>query len=119
MKTGYWLRYSTTPNVTTLFTESSQAINFAFTVFAANLTWSLLIFYSDHKKFSHPFISRLIELSSFLQQKCADIAYFIQYDNRLAATAKLGIILLPEGQLWNDNDKNGVYSSLIVCNFSV
>ena len=25
-----WFRYSTTPNVTTLYTESSQAINFAF-----------------------------------------------------------------------------------------
>ena len=28
--TGHWLRYSTSPNVTTLFTEKSQAINFAF-----------------------------------------------------------------------------------------
>ena len=27
---GHWLRYSTTPSVTTLFSEKSQAMNFAF-----------------------------------------------------------------------------------------
>ena len=27
--TGHWLRYSTTPYVATLFTESSQALTFA------------------------------------------------------------------------------------------
>ena len=43
---GHWLPYRTTPNVhlTTLFTESKQAIEFAFILFAVNLTWSLLIF---------------------------------------------------------------------------
>ena len=42
--TGQWLRYSTTPNVTTLFNESAQAINFALIFFVASLTCSLLIF---------------------------------------------------------------------------
>ena len=42
--TGHWLRYSTTPNVSTTFTESTQAIKFAFIFFSANLTWSLLVF---------------------------------------------------------------------------
>ena len=42
--TGHWLQYTTTSNVTTLFTESSQAIKFALKVLAANLTRPLLIF---------------------------------------------------------------------------
>ena len=43
--TDHWSRYSTMPNVTTLFTESSQAIIFAFiNFFAANVAWSLPIF---------------------------------------------------------------------------
>ena len=42
--TGHWLRYSTTPNVPTLFTQSSQAKNLAFIFFAATFTWSLLMF---------------------------------------------------------------------------
>ena len=41
---GHWLRYSTTQNVTTIFNESSQAIQFAFMFVAANLNWSLLFF---------------------------------------------------------------------------
>ena len=41
---GHWLRYSTTPNVTTLYTESSQAIKLSCIFVAANLTWSLPIF---------------------------------------------------------------------------
>ena len=49
--TGHWLPYSTTRNVTTLFTESSQAINFAFKFFATNLTshfrFLFLIFITD------------------------------------------------------------------------
>ena len=52
--TGHWLRYSTKPNVSTPFTESSQAIKFAFIFFAANLTWSLLFSNSDHRKVLSP-----------------------------------------------------------------
>ena len=38
------LRYGTTPNVPTLFTQSSQAKNLAFIFIAATFTWSLLMF---------------------------------------------------------------------------
>ena len=41
--TGHWLRYSTTPNVPTLPTQSSQAINLAPIIFAATFTWTLLM----------------------------------------------------------------------------
>ena len=34
---GHWLLYTTIPNVTTLFTRSSQAIKLVFIYFAANL----------------------------------------------------------------------------------
>ena len=37
--TGHWFRYSTTPNVPTLSTQSSQAINLALIFFAATFTW--------------------------------------------------------------------------------
>ena len=47
---GHWLRNSTTQNVTTLFTESSQAMHFAFMFVAANLNWLLLSFNSDSRK---------------------------------------------------------------------
>ena len=36
--TGHWLQYSTTPNVSTLFTKSSQAKHLAFVFFAATFT---------------------------------------------------------------------------------
>ena len=42
--TGHWLRYSTTPNVPTLFTPSSHANNLAFIFFAASFTLSLHMF---------------------------------------------------------------------------
>ena len=55
--TGHWLRYSTTPNVTNIFTESSQAIKVALILFAAILNWSLHFFLvQTTDKFSHPFI---------------------------------------------------------------
>ena len=38
--TGHWSRYSTTPNVPTLFTQSSQAKKIALLFFAATYTWS-------------------------------------------------------------------------------
>ena len=41
--TGHWLRYSTTPNEQTLFTQSSQAKNLALLFFAITFTWSLLM----------------------------------------------------------------------------
>ena len=46
--TTHWLRYSSTPNVSILFSYThsvhSQTIKFAFIVFAANLSCSLLVF---------------------------------------------------------------------------
>ena len=42
--TGHWVLYSTTPNVLTLSTQSSQARNLAPEIFAATLTGSLLMF---------------------------------------------------------------------------
>ena len=42
--TGHWLRYSTTPNVPTLSTQSSQVKNLALSIFAATFTRSLLMF---------------------------------------------------------------------------
>ena len=42
--TGHWLRCSTTPNVPTLFIQSSQAKKLVFIFFAATFTWSLLMF---------------------------------------------------------------------------
>ena len=41
--TGHWLRYITTPNVPTLFTQSSQAKYLASLYFAATFTWPLLM----------------------------------------------------------------------------
>ena len=35
---GHWLRYSTTPNVPTLSTQSSQAKNLALSIFAETFT---------------------------------------------------------------------------------
>ena len=42
--TGHWLRYSTTPNVPTLSTQSSQAKNLALSIFVETFTRSLLMF---------------------------------------------------------------------------
>ena len=42
--TGHWLWYSTTPNVPTLTTQSSQAKILALSIFAATFTRSVLMF---------------------------------------------------------------------------
>ena len=47
--TGHWLRYSITPNVPTLTTQSPKAINLALLRFAAAFTWSCISSNSDHR----------------------------------------------------------------------
>ena len=48
--TGHLLRHSTTPNVPTLYTQSSQAINLALIVFAATLSGHRLCPNTDHRR---------------------------------------------------------------------
>ena len=105
--TGHWLRYSTTPNVTTIFTESSQAIQFAFIFLAANLTCHCLFSNSaDHKKSFHINLSVIVVIAPnkvpISLAKCAEKAYPIQYDNILAVNIhkdyKLGAIRSTKSQ---------------------
>ena len=111
--TGHWLRYSSTQNVVTLFIKSLQATKFAFILFAANLTSSLLIFYSDHRKVFMPIYQSLhLATWQFHQQECADMAnkFLKGYQadpiwqhtgiKTLKTTTKLGVILLTESQQW-------------------
>ena len=51
---GYWLRYSTTPNVPTLFTQSSQAKYLALMFFLQPLPGHYLCSNSDHRQVFTP-----------------------------------------------------------------
>ena len=71
--------------VTTLFTKSSQVINFAFIFLAAKLPGHCLVSNSNHTQVFTPiYQSSHLIMQPCLQQKCTDMAYPSQYDNRLA-----------------------------------
>ena len=81
--TGHWLRYSTTPNVPTLSTQSSQAINLALQIFAA--TFTRLCSNSDNRQVFTPIYQSLSPImGQLLQQKCTDMAYPGKFDHKLA-----------------------------------
>ena len=52
--TGHCLQYSTTQNVETLFTQSSQAKNFEFYFLLQHLPGHFLIYNSDHRQVFTP-----------------------------------------------------------------
>ena len=82
---GHSLQYSSKPNVRTSFTESSRATNFTFIVSTATLTWSLLIIKFQHRQGFTPIYQPLHQITlQCLQQKCTEMAYPSQYDNKLA-----------------------------------
>ena len=57
--TGHWLRYSTTPNVLTLFTQSSQAKNLAFLFLLQPLSGRCLCSNTDHRQVFTPIFQKL------------------------------------------------------------
>ena len=82
--TGHWLRYSTTPNVPTLFTQSSQAKNLALSILKP-LPGHCLCSNSDHRQKLTPIYQSFpLIMEHLLQQKYTDMAYPGKFDHTFA-----------------------------------
>ena len=117
--TGHWSRYSTTPNVQTLSTQSSQAINLALKFLLQHLPGQWLCSNSDNKQVFTPICqSSSIKMGQLLQQKRTYVIprqIWPQMCSKTLTTAtKLGVTLLRESQQWFGASYYGI-QSIIVC----
>ena len=71
--TGHWLRYSMPPNLPTLSSQSSQAINLALIIIAETFIWSLLCSNSDHRRVLTPIYQPLALIMGQFLNKNAQI----------------------------------------------
>ena len=76
--TGHWLRYSTSPNLVSLSSESLQAIKVEFLLLLTTITGHFYFFSSPHASFHTPSPIITPNNAKFL------MACLSQYDTRLA-----------------------------------
>ena len=129
---GHWLRYSTTPNVPTRSTQSSQAKNLALSIFVATFTRSLLMFWFRQQTKVNTNLS-VIAPNNGTTSSTKIHGYGIPQQSwpqicskTLTTASKLGAIFRREKRrwfwsqsLWDKNDKNRLQSFLNVCDFLV
>ena len=126
---GNRLRYSTIQNISTVFTKSSQAINWALKGFAATFTWSLLMFLFRPQTSVHTHLSVMV--SNNVSTSSIKLHSYGKpepiWQQIGSKTLTLGVILLTESQqwllsqsLWNINNKHVFQSFFNVCaSFSI
>ena len=102
--TGHLLRYNTTPNVPTLFTQSLHAKILAFIFFAATFTWSLLMFKFRPQTSVHTHLSviapkNVTTSSTKMHQYGIPRPIWPLIGSKTqTTTTKLGVIILTESQ---------------------